>query len=126
MYGSFNVYGKDLTSKEKQTAYAKKHYEANKELCKKRAVLHKTKTRKFVKEWIRSYLLRHPCIDCGFTDIRALDFDHVRGIKFKDISTLTRNASSLTKIKEEIAKCDVRCSNCHRIQTDIRRQNKLR
>lgn len=56
-----------------------------------------------------------PCYDCGkvFPTV-CMDFDHVRGIKkFTIGNSKTRSAKS---ILEEIAKCDVVCSNCHRIR----------
>ena len=57
------------------------------------------------------------CADCGFSDIRALDFDHVRGEKIDDVGALIRSGRSITLIKAEIAKCEVRCRNCHAIAT---------
>lgn len=61
-----------------------------------------------------------PCSDCGrtFPPI-CMDFDHVRGAKRIEIS---RAASlPLDELMAEIAKCDLVCSNCHRIRTSMRR-----
>ncbi len=60
------------------------------------------------------------CVDCGIADIRVLEFDHVRGVKVAAISNMMRNAS-FEKLKAEIAKCEVRCANCHAIVTYRRR-----
>lgn len=60
------------------------------------------------------YLTTHPCVDCGNSDIRVLEFDHV-GIKTDAISELLDK--SLDRIKNEIKQCEVRCANCHRIKT---------
>lgn len=61
------------------------------------------------------YLQLHPCVDCGETDVLVLEFDHKDpGTKTYSISDLIRRASALTRIKNEIDKCDVRCANCHR------------
>jgi hypothetical protein len=65
--------------------------------------------------------LRGGCIDCGFTDIRALQFDHVRGEKLGSISQMVRQGTSDALLRAEIAKCDVRCANCHMIVTVNRR-----
>ena len=46
-----------------------------------------------------------------------MDFDHVRGIKKANISTMVRQAYSIETIKEEVAKCDLVCANCHRKRT---------
>ena len=68
-------------------------------------------------EFIIAYLLGHPCIDCGESDIVVLEFDHVRGSKRKELATLVLDGVSLETLKEEIAKCDVVCANCHRRRT---------
>jgi lysyl-tRNA synthetase class I len=52
-----------------------------------------------------------------------MDFDHVRGRKHKNVSELIDSLSK-KKIDEEIAKCEVVCSNCHRIRTHNRRVKK--
>jgi hypothetical protein len=68
-------------------------------------------------EYILGYLRINPCIDCGIKDFRVLQFDHRDGvIKRNNISHMIRSCS-LKTIKEEIAKCDVRCANCHQIRT---------
>lgn len=67
-------------------------------------------------DYVRSYLVSHPCVDCGFEDIRCLDFDHLRD-KSKNVSLLARVPVSLENLKIEIEKCEVRCANCHRITT---------
>jgi hypothetical protein len=65
-----------------------------------------------------TYLREHPCIDCGNSDLRVLDFDHRPGSgKRKDVMAMVKEGFSLKKLAEEIAKCDVRCRNCHAIVT---------
>jgi hypothetical protein len=67
------------------------------------------------KEFIAQYKMAHPCVDCGEGDIRCLDLDHRdRAQKFKSVSYLVKSRATLEKVKAEIAKCDVRCANCHR------------
>lgn len=63
---------------------------------------------------VREYLQTHPCVDCGEDDWIVLDFDHVRGVKYKEISILVGHGYSLPTVVAEIAKCEVRCANCHR------------
>jgi hypothetical protein len=58
----------------------------------------------------------HPCVDCGMADPRILDFDHVRGVKKHNVSDLKSMHFCWETIQAEIEKCDVRCSNCHRIK----------
>lgn len=73
------------------------------------------------RNFVRDYLEKHPCIDCGNTNIVVLDFDHVTGEKKNNISKMVSNGNSLVTLLREIEKCEVRCSNCHRIVTHQRR-----
>lgn len=61
-----------------------------------------------------AYLKEHPCVDCGQDDPLVLDFDHVRGVKIKDVSTLVQKGYAWEGAEAEIKKCVVRCANCHR------------
>ena len=67
--------------------------------------------------FVYNYLSGHPCVDCGFVDPRALQFDHVRGEKRTEVSNLLRRRASIAVIKSEIDKCEVRCANCHSVKT---------
>ncbi len=62
---------------------------------------------------IVSFLLQNPCVDCKESDPLVLEFDHVRGVKTTEVSTLIGNDHKWETIKAEIDKCDVRCRNCH-------------
>ena len=75
--------------------------------------------RKRNRDFVFAYLLEHPCADCGETDPVVLEFDHVRGEKEFEVTLRVNNGHSLSKIMGEIAKCDVRCANCHRRRTLI-------
>lgn len=66
------------------------------------------------KAFVRGYLEQHPCVDCGETDVRVLEFDHVRGKKKECISNLMKRAYSLEIVKLEISKCEIRCANDHK------------
>lgn len=62
-----------------------------------------------------------PCADCGVQyPSYVMDFDHLGNKSF----TIGGSAphQSLAKIKAEIAKCEVVCSNCHRQRTWQRQQ----
>ena len=72
---------------------------------------------KQARQYVWNYLLKHPCIDCGETDPIVLEFDHTRGKKVDAVSNIVKRGFALTKIDIEIAKCDVRCANCHRRKT---------
>ena len=82
-------------------------------------------------EWVNE-MKSKPCMDCGNTfPPVCMDFDHVRGGKVMSITRMVHGASSRDRILEEIAKCDLVCSNCHRIRTwltgrEMRWYDKLR
>lgn len=61
-----------------------------------------------------------PCLDCKrrFPPY-VMDFDHVRGDKKFNVSRA--HTVGINALREEMAKCDVVCSNCHRIRTHKRR-----
>ena len=67
--------------------------------------------------YMKEYLLQHPCVDCGEDDWVVLEFDHVRGKKKKAVTLIASSSYSLDTLKKEIAKCEVRCCNCHRRRT---------
>ena len=70
--------------------------------------------------WLQAEKVRRGCIDCGYNKHpAALDFDHVDGTKLFNVSKVAR---SLKALEAEIAKCVVRCSNCHRVKTFEARQ----
>lgn len=65
-----------------------------------------------------------PCADCKQSyPSCVMDFDHVRGRKKIAIGTAVRKWD-LNQIKSEILKCEIVCSNCHRIRTHITRKKK--
>ena len=78
----------------------------------------------FVKRWraakqfVRAHLEEHPCVDCGASDTHVLDFDHREG-KVANVSTLVISGAPLDVLEAEIAKCAVRCANCHRRRTSL-------
>lgn len=63
---------------------------------------------------VGEHLLANPCVDCGEGDVRVLDFDHLPGAgKSAEVMRLVRNGYSVARVMVEIAKCEVRCRNCH-------------
>ena len=62
------------------------------------------------------------CKDCGIKDFRVLDFDHLRD-KIINLAVMIGEGWAKSKIVAEIAKCEVRCANCHRIKTWQRKRD---
>jgi hypothetical protein len=63
--------------------------------------------------YVARYLRSHPCVDCGNADTDVLQFDHVRGEKITEVSDIAYRTGTIRSLLEEIAKCEVRCANCH-------------
>lgn len=98
-------------------AYRREHYISCPEPYKKRAKENNPARRKENRAIVYDYLKTHPCVDCGQTDVRVLEFDHIAN-KLSGVALLM--TSGKNRLLAEIAKCEVRCSNCHTIITGKR------
>jgi hypothetical protein len=105
----------------------RKYYHNNRErqlgLAKKRKLKYIIERKKFLEK-----IKDKPCLDCGKKyPTWVMDFDHRDGKeKIASISFLTfRKLVNFDKIKEEIAKCDLVCANCHRDRTYKRLQKEI-
>ena len=95
--------------------YARAYYERNKERVKAKAAEGNRNQRLRHRIRIYEYLLAHPCIDCGESDPLVLEFDHRDpNQKLFSVSEGANQTWRWERIEAEIAKCDVRCANCHR------------
>jgi hypothetical protein len=92
--------------------YPANHQEHKKKIRSNQKIYRK-KVRFYIIEWKKS----HPCSDCQESDPIVLEFDHIRDKKKFNIGEATRMGYSLDALKEEIAKCEVVCANCHRRRT---------
>ncbi len=106
-----------------QAELGRLHYQKDKQVYKDRTRIRKNQILIENKIRLRIYLSNHPCVDCGETDIRLLEFDHVRGHKTANISRLLTQGRNWSIIEAEIAKCEIRCANCHRKRTSERDGN---
>lgn len=104
--------------------FNKKYYSNNTNHHKKNVRIRHINQININREFIINYLNEHPCIDCHENNILVLDFDHIKShLKESSLCDMIRNGISLEKIKKEIKKCVVRCSNCHRIKTAKEQNN---
>ena len=94
---------------EKQRAYSKLHYLTNK----KKYIQSNKKRRDELKDYIRQMKQTTPCTDCGINyPYYVMDFDHIKDKEALINKFITNN--NRTGLKNELAKCEVVCSNCHR------------
>ncbi len=78
---------------------------------------YKKNYQRVIKDFIIKSKDNKPCMDCRVPYPHfVLDYDHVRGTKINKLSRLMDKVC-LDAIRKEIAKCDLVCSNCHRIRT---------
>lgn len=103
------------TKKRKQ--WFKNHYQDNKEYYIKKSIRNKNVVRDFIKDLKQET----PCKDCGKNfPYYVMDFDHLSDKEY-NISGMF-NTKGFLQIKKEIGKCEIVCSNCHRIRTFTRNE----
>lgn len=112
------------TCKACSSEYHKAHYQKYKEYYKAKAKRQDAETVQRLKKIAEDHK-SVPCADCKKCYPHwVMDFDHLDGSqKLDNVSALVNGAVSERKLLEEIAKCEVVCSNCHRDRTYKRRLN---
>lgn len=94
-----------------QKAYRRRHYENNRNKYIKKAVLYNKK----VFEWFKEIRSKLKCEICGEARFWVLDFHHKdKSKKDGNVVVIAQKSGSKNKILQEMAKCKVLCSNCHR------------
>lgn len=93
----------------------RRYHQENKERHNAQIHARSRRVRAEIAEWVRRYLVEHPCVDCGEPDPVVLEFDHLRD-KVRNVSAAI-SCGSLRNVESEIAKCEVVCANCHRRRT---------
>lgn len=92
---------------EKHLRYKKRQKQQNRDNRKKRAAANTL--------YVWEYKKTHPC-KCGASHPACIDFHHRDPTQKKDgISDLVKRGASQRRLLEEINKCEIMCSNCHRI-----------
>ena len=93
--------------------YTRLHYKQNEEYYINKSSKQKEKLRKHIQKYKENY----PCEDCHeYYPYYVMDFDHLRDKKIN-----VSEACSFKQFNEELEKCELVCSNCHRIRTHKRR-----
>ncbi len=110
--------GLQATCRDCGKVYSKAYYKGHAPKMRKQITAKNKERMNRVKRKVHEYLVDHPCVDCEESDLVVLEFDHRDGEeKVTEIGTMLKNRYSWTRIEAEIAKCDVRCANCHRRKT---------
>lgn len=98
--------------------YQKRWLDRNKTKQRKKCIKNNKQATERNSAYIFKYLTQHPCVDCGETDVVVLEFDHLKE-KRASLAQM-RIYFSLQSVIDEIVKCEVVCSNCHRRRTSRR------
>jgi len=106
-----------FNDREKRREASRRHYAKHREKVIAKAKGYSKAARSRVRVYINTHLKANPCVDCGETNIIVLEFDHIGDDKQFNISDAVRHGYGMAKIEAEIAKCEVRCANCHRKKT---------
>lgn len=85
--------------------------------CAKAARRAKTRARYYTrKTLLGEFKLERGCARCGYrAHPAALDLHHTDP-KMKEFKIARDNTMSLARVRAELAKCEVLCANCHRIE----------
>jgi len=99
----------------KRRACQRRYYSRNKSYFKSKNIRRRKELINFVISFKQG-----PCADCGVKyPYYVMDFDHRDNrVKLDNINQMVNYHSfSKEKILKEIQKCDLVCSNCHRVRT---------
>jgi len=107
--------------------YNKRWYQANKEHVRERSKkwhqdnreasnASKKKYIASLRDLVNDHKKAGACIRCGIADYRVLDFHHCDPSQKKiNLNLAWKQHQARQVILDEIAKCDLICSNCHRV-----------
>lgn len=103
-----------MTNIEKQRQFGRNHYQNNKQYYLDRNNAVREEKRQYLRK-----LRESPCTDCGNTyPWYVMEFDHVTKKEFNIGVAINKGWA---KLREELAKCEVVCANCHKVRTHLRR-----
>jgi excinuclease UvrABC ATPase subunit len=109
-------FGNNKNKKDKKQRYCKKcqanfdhnFYLKNKKEAKERRKQYKQN----ISDWLEQYKKQSECKKCKEKRWYTLQFHHINSFE-KDFNISDLRGTSIKKIKEEIKKCEILCSNCH-------------
>lgn len=67
------------------------------------------------RRWVYEYKrASEGCVECGTQEPACLEFHHVDDEKHSTVARLLADGRPLERVREEIARCELLCANCHR------------
>ena len=103
--------------------YMRSWYQKNREIHIARVNRVTVRARERIQRYYIDVQKSRSCADCdGRFPPYVMDFDHVRGKKVSILAKLRSGRASLARVAAEIEKCELVCSNCHRVRTYLRRK----
>lgn len=103
-----------------KTASQKKWYEKNKNRHIQNVSLRKKQVIQRVRQFVAELKESTPCTDCGINyPSYVMDFDHLANKEYQ-ISNMIHSGYDICSVQKEIDKCEIVCSNCHRVRTHNR------
>lgn len=95
---------------------------ANPELNKQYSKIANKRNQDKRREYVYKLKEDTPCTDCNQNyPYYVMQFDHISGVKVHHVSQMIQRGWQ--PLKDEIAKCEIVCSNCHAERTHRRRHS---
>lgn len=96
--------------KEYRLKYRREWYSKNKES----EIAHVRRRKLEIKKWFKNYKKTLFCKKCGENHPATIEFHHKFKNKDRNVSIMVNDGCSKNNVLNEIKKCEVLCSNCHR------------
>lgn len=113
-FAASKKYGKQPWCRQCQKKSHKAYYQKNKQ----HFIEYKESVKRQRQKQLLTYMQEQGCKDCGIKDPLVLEFDHIDPeTKIESVCKLLQKGRKMETILAEVAKCEVRCCNCHRRRT---------
>jgi hypothetical protein len=104
--------------REHRKSYYSAHYNKYRQEYRNRAKIRREKLKLEFRMNMLEYLSDKYCKDCGESDNRVLELDHIDPEqKLFSISQAVRLGYGWSDVIDEIKKCQILCANCHKCRT---------
>ncbi len=115
--GQLHTQCKECYKAHRRTYYAE-HYAKYRDQYLLRAKLRRRRLRLEFRAKMLAYLSNKACVDCGETDLRVFELDHIDPTrKIFSVSQATTLGYAWEDVENELTKCRVLCANCHKKRT---------